>query len=262
MKKIHYLKIFLFPILFGWRLSPLFNLRSDKWVVKTHPTNPGTVQMNITFKRGSVGQSEELLIPRSSVQFRLKPEKSNSHGFELHRPSIKKPDFASCPGREVKHLAVYPLGPRLLSFWFVRAKLTLKSLLWRPTCGSSAIHRPPNNSQPISHRLYLTWPLSTPFRLLQLFMFVCLSVGIKPEKLYSASSVGREANPLGVITHGQRHKPRAYQRHLHKHVLVNLWLIPYKLTNNRGPVWSRFPNSRKQRPPACFQTYGGPKFFF
>jgi len=28
-------------------------------------------------------------IPRSSVRFRLKPENSNSHGFELHRPSIK-----------------------------------------------------------------------------------------------------------------------------------------------------------------------------
>ena len=37
----------------------------------------------------SVGQSEGLLIPRSSVRFRLKSENSNSHGFELHRPSIK-----------------------------------------------------------------------------------------------------------------------------------------------------------------------------
>ena len=34
-------------------------------------------------------QSEGLLIPRSSVRFRLKPENSNSHGLELHRPSIK-----------------------------------------------------------------------------------------------------------------------------------------------------------------------------
>ena len=42
-----------------------------------------------TCKRGSVGQSEGLLIPRSSVRFRLKPENSNPHGFELHRPSIK-----------------------------------------------------------------------------------------------------------------------------------------------------------------------------
>ena len=39
------------------------------------------------------------------------------------------------------------------------------------------------------------------------YLFVCLFVvGIKPEKLYFASCVGREVNPLGVITHGQRHK--------------------------------------------------------
>ena len=29
------------------------------------------------------------LIPRSSVRFRLKPDNSNSHGFEIHRPSNK-----------------------------------------------------------------------------------------------------------------------------------------------------------------------------
>jgi len=40
-------------------------------------------------KRGSVGQSERLLIPRSSVRFRINSKNSNSHGFELHRPSIK-----------------------------------------------------------------------------------------------------------------------------------------------------------------------------
>ena len=45
-----------------------------------------------------------------------------------------------------------------------------------------------------------------------LFCFVCLFVGIKPEKLYSASCVWEEVNPLGVVTHGQRHRPRAYQR--------------------------------------------------
>ena len=37
----------------------------------------------------SVGQSEGLLIPRSSVRFRLIPGNSNSHEFELHRPSNK-----------------------------------------------------------------------------------------------------------------------------------------------------------------------------
>jgi len=40
-------------------------------------------------KRDSVGQSEVLLIPRSSVQIRLKPENINLHRLELHRPSTK-----------------------------------------------------------------------------------------------------------------------------------------------------------------------------
>ena len=47
------------------------------------------VTVNLTCKRGSVGQSEGLSIPRSSVRFRLKPDTSNSHEFELHRPSNK-----------------------------------------------------------------------------------------------------------------------------------------------------------------------------
>ena len=45
--------------------------------------------MYLTYKRDSVGQSKGLSIPRSSVRFRLKPDNSNSHGFELHRPSNK-----------------------------------------------------------------------------------------------------------------------------------------------------------------------------
>ena len=44
---------------------------------------------DLTCKRGSVGQSEGLSIPRSSVRFRLKPDTSNSHEFELHIPSNK-----------------------------------------------------------------------------------------------------------------------------------------------------------------------------
>ena len=36
-----------------------------------------------------VGQSKGLLILRLSVRFRLNPENSNPHGFELNRPSIK-----------------------------------------------------------------------------------------------------------------------------------------------------------------------------
>ena len=43
----------------------------------------------LTCKRGLVGQSKGLSIPRSSVRFRLNPDNSNSHGFELHRPSNK-----------------------------------------------------------------------------------------------------------------------------------------------------------------------------
>ena len=43
-------------------------------------------------------------------------------------------------------------------------------------------------------------------------LFVCLFVGIQPKKLCSASCVGREVNPLGMVTYGQRHKPRACQR--------------------------------------------------
>jgi len=49
-------------------------------------------------------------------------------------------------------------------------------------------------------------------------LFVCLFVGIKPERLYSASCIGRDitVKPLGAITHGQRHKPRDYQRQRHR----------------------------------------------
>ena len=53
-------------------------------------------------------------------------------------------------------------------------------------------------------------------------LFVCLFVGINPEKLYSASCVGREVKPLGVITHGQKHKPRAYQRHLNSYGILKV----------------------------------------
>ena len=49
------------------------------------------IVIDLTCKRGSFGQSEGLLIPSSSFQFRLKPENrdSNSHEFKLHRTSIK-----------------------------------------------------------------------------------------------------------------------------------------------------------------------------
>ena len=45
--------------------------------------------LHLTCKRGSVGQSEGLSIPKSWVWFRLQPENSNPYGFEVHRPSIK-----------------------------------------------------------------------------------------------------------------------------------------------------------------------------
>ena len=67
---------------------------------------------DLTCKRGSVGQSEGLLIPRSSVRFRLKPDNSNSHGFELHRPSIKVMESggsficASCGGGFIQPITV------------------------------------------------------------------------------------------------------------------------------------------------------------
>ena len=41
--------------------------------------------------------------------------------------------------------------------------------------------------------------------LYKLTFFVCLFVVIKPEKLYSTSFFWREVNPLGMITHGLRH---------------------------------------------------------
>jgi len=48
------------------------------------------------------------------------------------------------------------------------------------------------------------------------WMFVYLFVEKKPGKLYSASCVGRQVNPLGVITHEQRHKTRACQRQCYR----------------------------------------------
>ena len=46
-------------------------------------------RLDLTCKRVSTGQSEGLLIPRSSVRFRPKLENSNPHGFELHRHSTE-----------------------------------------------------------------------------------------------------------------------------------------------------------------------------
>ena len=47
--------------------------------------------LDLTSKRGSVGQNKGLLIPGSSesVRFRLNPENSNSHGFKRYRHLIE-----------------------------------------------------------------------------------------------------------------------------------------------------------------------------
>ena len=58
-----------------------------KWI--RNPIKKNKSEVLRTLHRCSVGHSKGLLIPRSSVRFRQKPENSNSHGFELHGPSIK-----------------------------------------------------------------------------------------------------------------------------------------------------------------------------
>ena len=79
----------------GWR-GPTFGI----WLVlntqvlslsycKFSCWHPTIWSVDLTCKRGSVGQSEGLSIPRSLVRFRQKPDNSNSHEFELHRPSNK-----------------------------------------------------------------------------------------------------------------------------------------------------------------------------
>ena len=60
-----------------------------EWETVSTPLCADWVYQDLTCKRGSVGQSEGLSIPRSSVRFRLKPDNSNSHEIELHRPSNK-----------------------------------------------------------------------------------------------------------------------------------------------------------------------------
>ena len=47
-------------------------------------------------------------------------------------------------------------------------------------------------------------------------MVVMMTQAVAVQGIYSASRDGREVNPLGMITHGQRHKPRACQRQGYK----------------------------------------------
>ena len=75
-----------------WPTKPRLHVRSDQLPpargVFVHKNSLASCY-DLTCKRGSVGQSEGLSLPRSSVRFRPKPDTSNSHEFELHRPSNK-----------------------------------------------------------------------------------------------------------------------------------------------------------------------------
>jgi len=75
-------------------------------------------------KRGSVGQSEGMSIPRSSVRFRLKPENSNSHRFELYRLSIKDTKLLL---KVIKAIIVIPL---FLSLFFSSYSLFFPSFFF------------------------------------------------------------------------------------------------------------------------------------
>ena len=75
-----------------WAKSFLETRQRSRWKEMTDVTNQAahnSPALDLTCKRGSIGQSEGLLIPRSSVRFRLNPDNSNSDGFELHGPSNK-----------------------------------------------------------------------------------------------------------------------------------------------------------------------------
>jgi len=68
-------------------LSPVIQLcvRHPRKKDRKSPTS----YLSLTCKRGSVGQSEGLIIPRSSIRFYLKPKSSNAHRFGLRTPRIK-----------------------------------------------------------------------------------------------------------------------------------------------------------------------------
>ena len=72
-----------------WKTALRSGILFAKSEVIHRPRSSAFRYYDLMCKRDSVGQSEELLIPRSSVRIRLKPENLNLHGFELHKPSIK-----------------------------------------------------------------------------------------------------------------------------------------------------------------------------
>jgi len=110
----------------------------------------------------------------------------------------------------------------------------------------------------------LSWRLTGPrHRLLlrkgsSICLFVCL---LEPNpKNYTPPPVGREVNPLGVITHGQRHKPRAYQRQRYKprtcQSMVNTLQVD-GLARITGPSvsYSDSSSATERRPPMPCMTY-------
>ena len=76
-------------------------------------------------------------------------------------------------------------------------------LCFQGTCGlfkyffKNALFSVCRNMKSTVHVLYAGWLTLSLF-----FLFVCLFVGINPEKLYTSFCVGREVNLLGVVTHG------------------------------------------------------------
>ena len=68
-------------------------------------------------------------------------------------------------------------------------------------------------------------------------LFFCLFVGKNPAN-YTSPPVGREVNPLGVVTHGQRHKPRrAYQRQRHKPRTCQFSLHTLQVGQMSSGIW-------------------------
>jgi len=153
-------------------------------------------------------------------------------------------------GLEVQSLGVYPLGPRSSSCGPTKgtpgtaqshSKDHLRLTLYKLTdwLASLDLHKPYTSRIRLASRdpprlipLSINIQGSLVPRVPTLFFCFCLFVGINPEKLYSVFCGGREVNPLGVATHGQRHKTRACQRLRYKPRTCQsqLWLTLYKLT--------------------------------
>ena len=64
-------------------------------------------------------------------------------------------------------------------------------------------------------------------------LFVCLFVGIKPKKLYSASCGGREVNPLGVVTHGIDECHTLNEGHVQAVWSIHMWHVTCDMTQMR-----------------------------